>query len=300
MTDAAVHPQLRRLARVVPRRGVGPRNLRPVRALARLVGPPLSRGVTTTTLDDGTRIRLHRPAGVTEPTPALLWLHGGGYVLGTARQDDRLCRRFAEELGATVAAVDYRFAPEHPYPAALDDAYAGLRWLASLPGVDPTRVAVGGASAGGGLAAALALRAHDRGEHPLVLQLLAYPMLDDRSAASPPDPRYRLWTPASNRFGWSCYLGDTDPATAVPARRGPLAGVAPAWIGVGTHDLFYAENLTYAERLIAAAVDCHLEVVPGAFHGFDLLAPAKSVSRAFFASQCARLRAAFTVRNRGR
>jgi len=290
------HPELARLARLLPRQPIGPRTLRPVRALQALAGPTRRRDVHKCTLEDGTRIRVHRPAGASEPTPALLWLHGGGYIIGTARQDDRLCRRFADALGATVAAVDYRLAPEHPYPAALDDAYAGLRWLASLPTVDPARVAVGGASAGGGLAAALALRARDRGEHTPVLQLLVYPMLDDRSGARPADRAYRLWSPASNRFAWQCYLGDADPATAVPARHAALAGVAPAWIGVGTHDLFHAENVAYAERLIAAGVPCRLEVVPGAFHGFDLIAPTKAVSRAFFAAQCADLRAAFARR----
>ena len=129
-------------------------------------------------------MRLHRPDGVSRPGPALLWIHGGGYVIGTAQQDDELCRRFARELGVTVAAVDYRLAPEHPYPAPLEDCYAALTWLAALPAVDPARVAIGGASAGGGLAAALALLARDRGEVTPTLQLLAYPMLDDRSGSS--------------------------------------------------------------------------------------------------------------------
>ncbi len=113
-------------------------------------------------MGSGVGVRLHRPIDVSQPAPALLWLHGGGYVLGTAAQDDRLCRRFARELGITVAAVDYRLAPEHPYPAPLEDCYSALTWLAGLPAVDPSRVAIGGVSAGGGLAAALALLARDR------------------------------------------------------------------------------------------------------------------------------------------
>lgn len=294
MTLAPFHPDLANLARITPRRGVGPKTLRLVRAVVPLAGLRVTRGVEVLTLADGTRIRLHRPTGVDGPTPALLWIHGGGYVLGNARQDDRLCRRFADALGATVAAVDYRLAPEHPYPAALDDCYAALAWLAALPTVDPARVAIGGASAGGGLAAALALRARDHGRITPVLQLLAYPMLDDRSSALPAGRHYRLWTPVSNRFGWASYLGDTDPQVAVPARRDDLAGLPPAWLGVGTHDLFHDENVDYAERLIAAGVPCQLQVVPGAFHGFDLLAPSRPVSKKFFASQCARLRAAFT------
>jgi acetyl esterase/lipase len=142
------------------------------------------------------------------------------------------------------------------------------------------------------LAAALALLARDRGEVSPALQLLAYPMLDDRSTTSPKNPNYRLWSPNSNRFGWAAYLGSADPQVAVPGRRGDLSGLAPAWIGVGTNDLFRDEDLAYAERLARAGVPCHVEVVPGAFHGFDLVVPKAQVSQAFFASQCASLRTA--------
>lgn len=123
---------------------------------------PNNEGVEVLTLESGIGVRLYRPAGAATTTPALLWIHGGGYVIGTAAQDDRLCRRFVEELGITVAAVDYRLAPEHPYPAPLEDCYTALQWLAGLPAVDQDRVAIGGASAGGGLCAALALLARDR------------------------------------------------------------------------------------------------------------------------------------------
>lgn len=272
---------------------VGPRTLWLMRALTALRRSPVD-DVEVLTLDSGAGVRLHRPVGVSEPAAALLWMHGGGYILGSAQQDDRLCRRFCRVLGVTVASVEYRLAPENPYPAALEDCYSALTWLTRLPAVDPARVAIGGASAGGGLAAALALLARNRGEVIPTLQLLAYPMLDDRSAASPKDPNYRLWSPNSNRFGWAAYLGDADPQVAVPARRDDLSGLAPAWIGVGTHDLFHDEDLAYAERLTGAGVPCHVEVVPGAFHGFDLVAPKAQVSQAFFASQCASLRAAFS------
>lgn len=289
-----VHSDLVGLACLIPRASLGPRNLRVLRAAARLAPP--ARGVEVLTLPSGARLRLHHPPGTSGATPALLWLHGGAYVLGTARQDDRLWRRIAAMLGATVAALDYRLAPRHPYPAALDDGAAALSRLASMPTVDAARIAVGGASAGGGLAAALALRARDEAGLPdPVLQVLSYPMLDDRSGSLPPDRRYRLWSPAANRFGWACYLGDADPAVAVPGRREDLGGLAPAWIGVGTHDLFHGECLAYADRLISAGVACHLEVVPGAFHGFDLLAPWKTVSQNYFASQCRAMHAAFST-----
>ena len=258
----------------------------------RLLSPGASGDVEVITLGSGAGVRLFRPAGATEPTPALLWIHGGGYIIGTARQDDRLCRRFSTRLGITVASVEYRLAPEHPYPIPLEDCYSVLTWLAGLPAVDSDRVAIAGASAGGGLVAALALLARDRSEVTPVFQVLAYPMLDDRSSATAENPNYRLWNTRSNHFGWTAYLGNADPQVAVPARRDDLGGLPPAWIGVGTHDLFHDEDLAYAERLTDAGVPCRVEVVPGAFHGFDLVAPKAPVSRRFFDSQCDSLRAA--------
>jgi acetyl esterase/lipase len=295
MSSTDFHPDLQRIARLAPRALVGPKTLKLVRAVSTGVRRKTSEGVEALILASGVGVRLHRPAGITEPGPALLWIHGGGYVIGNAQQDDVLCGRFARELGITVAAVDYRLAPEHPYPAPLEDCYAALTWLAGLPAVDPSRVAIGGASAGGGLAAALALLARDRAEVTPIAQLLAYPMLDDRSGSVPEDPKYRLWSPRSNRFGWAAYLGNADPQVAVPARREDLSGLPPAWIGVGTNDLFHDEDLAYAERLTAAGVPCHVEVVPGAFHGFDLVVPKATVSQSFFASQCASLRAALAA-----
>lgn len=296
MPSSDFHPDLRRIARIAPRSLVGPRTLRLMRALTQLQGRGTADDVEVLLLSSGAGVRLHRPAGFPEPAPALLWIHGGGYILGTAKQDDGLCRRFSRKLGITVAVVEYRLAPENPYPAALDDCYSALTWLSGLPEVDPTRVAIGGASAGGGLAAALALLARDRGEVTPTLQLLAYPMLDDRSSMGPPNPSYRLWNHKSNRFGWTAYLGHADPRVAVPARRDDLSGLAPAWIGVGTNDLFHDEDLAYAERLNGAGVPCDVEVIPGAFHGFDLLMPKTQVSQSFFTSQCASLREAFALK----
>ncbi len=293
MPNDDVHPDLRRIARFAPRQLVGPRSLRVIRALSGLTQRRSASDVEAITLKSGIGVRLFRPVGVAqEPTPALLWIHGGGYVIGTAQQDDALCRRFSTKLGITVASVDYRLAPEHPYPAPLDDCYEALAWLAGLPAVDSARVAIGGASAGGGLAAALALLARDRGEITPAFQLLAYPMLDDRSSQTAANPDYRLWSPSSNQFGWTAYLGGADPQVAVPGRREDLSGLAPAWIGVGTHDLFHDEDLAYAERLNSAGVPCQVEIVPGAFHGFDLFVPKAQVSRGFFNSQCDSLRGA--------
>ena len=228
MPNNDVHPDLRRIARFAPRQLVGPCSLRVIRALSGLTQRRSASDVEVITLGSGIGVRLFRPVGVAqEPAPALLWMHGGGYVLGTAQQDDVLCRRFSTRLGITVASVDYRLAPEHPYPAPLEDCYEALAWLARLPAVDRERVAIGGASAGGGLAAALALLARDRGEIRPIFQLLAYPMLDDRSSQTAANPNHRLWSPRSNQFGWTAYLGDADPQVAVPGRRDDLSGLAP-------------------------------------------------------------------------
>lgn len=289
------HPELRRSARLLPKQMVTPLTVPFFRAAGRLTGRRDPDDIEVLTLPSGVGVRLHRPADATGRGPALLWIHGGGYLVGDAAQDDARCRRFAHELGATVASVTYRLAPQHPYPAPLEDCYSALTWLGRLPSVDPTRVAIGGASAGGGLAAALALLARDRGEIDVAAQLLVYPMIDDRTVLRTDldNPGYRLWNQSSNRFGWRAYLGDADPNVAVPARRNDLAGLPPAWVGVGTLDLFHDEDLAYANRLREAGVSCQVMVVQGAFHGFDRVAPNAVVSQSFFASQCALLRRAF-------
>ncbi len=294
MANADIHPELRRVARFLPRQGVYKWSVPVLRRLERAVKVENS-GVEILTLRSGPGIRLYRPARATDTVPALLWIHGGGYVIGSAAQDDDFCRAFTRKLGIAVAAVDYRLAPEHPYPVPLEDCYSALTWLAELPGIDPGRIAIGGASAGGGLAAALAFLARDRAEVKPVLQLLSYPMLDDRTIDPALDDKgFRLWNTASNRLGWSSYLGGANRSVAVPARREDLSGLPPAWLGVGTLDLFHTEDLAYARRLEAAGVACDVHEVPGAFHGFDKLAPKASISRAYFDSKCASLRRVMT------
>ena len=299
MATIDFHPDLR-AARFLPRSTVGPRRLTFMRQLMRMYRPGRKAGAVLDHAAPGVPVRVFRPAGATGPRPGLLWLHGGGLIFGSAAMDDPLCRVFADRLGIVVVSVDYRLAPEYPFPIPLEDCYTGLRWLARLPDVDPKRIAIRGDSAGGGLAAALALLARERGRIDPVLQLLVYPMLDDRSSARTDiDPRrLRLWNQNSNRLGWHSYLGaaaagGTVPALAVPARHEDLTGLPPAWIGVGTHDLFHDEDVAYAERLRAAGVPCTLEVVPGAYHGFDHVESRTPVVRAFLRSQIAALAAAF-------
>jgi acetyl esterase/lipase len=290
------HPDLRVIAHLLPGGAFNRRTLPVIRALTRLQARRSPKDVDVVGLPSGISVRLHGPPHPDSAGGALLWIHGGGYVIGSAAQDDGLCRRFADRLGVPVVAVDYRLAPKHPYPAALEDCYEAFAWLTRLPGIDPARVAIGGASAGGGLAAALALLARDRGELVPLFQLLVYPMVDDRSSDRPGirDRHYRMWNPNTNRLGWTAYLNGADPEVAVPSRHDDLSGLPPAWIGVGTLDPLHDENVEYARRLKDAGVACDLDIVTGAFHGFDIVAPAAGVSRAFFDRQCEALRKAFS------
>ncbi len=239
-------------------------------------------------------VRIYRPQG--GPSGAgLLWMHGGGLIIGSPVMDDLRCSTFASELGLMVVSVYYRLAPEHPFPAAIDDCAAAWRWLqnsADELGVDANRVVIGGESAGGGLAACLAQRLHDEGGVQPLGQLLVYPMLDDRTAARRELDRagYRVWNNRSNRAGWSSYLGGepggSEPQPyAVAARRQDLSGLPPAWVGVGLLDLFLEENREYVGRLQQAGVQAALVEVPGAPHGFTPFAPNAPITLAFLASQ---------------
>ncbi len=244
-------------------------------------------------------IRLHGRASSEELLPALLWIHGGGFVVGSAAQDDAVCTYFARQLGIVIASVDYRLAPEFPFPIPLNDCYDALMWLARQPYIDPRRIAVGGASAGGGLAAALAVLARDRGEVQLAFQMLSYPMLDDRTTdrTDIDERKFRLWNNRANHFGWQSYLGQLPDSTevsilAAPARNHDLSRLPPAWLGIGTLDLFHEESMTYSRRLEDAGVECELHVVEGAYHGFDLVQSKAGVSREFRSAQAAALAAA--------
>lgn len=236
------------------------------------------------------RVLVTTPTGGPEPRPAVLHLHGGGMVVGSPQFEAFESGRLARELDAVVVAPDYRLAPEHPFPAALDDCMATLTWMrdnADELGIDQNRIAVAGSSAGGGLSAAVAQRSSDEGIE-LRAQVLVYPMIDDRTALRD-DHGHRgrfMWTPASSRWAWTAYLGRVPqqsgaPEYAAPARRTDLSGLPPAWLGVGELDILYDEGVAYAERLIAHGVPCELVAVPGMYHGADGVKPKVPAMKAF-------------------
>jgi len=245
------------------------------------------------------------PAPSEKNKPALVHMHGGGFMMPYPVLMPRL-QGIATDCQCVVVSVDYRLAPETRYPGSLEDNYAALKWVhahAAELGIDRSKIAVGGESAGGGHAASLAIHARDCNEVPIVFQLLIYPQLDDRTGstrAAPPAIGHFLWTASANHFAWSSLLGvpagsPRVPAAAVPARVASVADLPPAWIGVGSIDLFVEEDMEYARRLVHAGVATELLVVPGAFHGFDLLVPDAEASKRFSASWKSALRKEFAT-----
>jgi triacylglycerol lipase len=238
----------------------------------------------------GVRVLLYQPAEAKQKSPGYLHIHGGGLIMGSPEGRHIASLGLVRTYGCTVVSVDYRKAPEVPYPGALEDCLSALKWLtanAAALNVDPARIVIGGESAGGGLAAALAIRARDHGGLPIAFQMLTYPMLDDRTclAKGRPHQGEYVWTPKSNEFGWRSYLG-VAPGTAgvsqyaAPARCENFKDLPPAFIALGSLDLFLEEDIEYARNLIHAGVATELHVYPGAFHAFDLVADA-AVSKAF-------------------
>ena len=251
------------------------------------------------------RLWIVDPAPSQKNKPLLLHMHGGGFIMNDPMWMP-LLQGIATDCHCVVVSVDYRLAPETHYPGSLDDNYAALKWVhahAAELGIDRSRIAVGGESAGGGHAANLAIHARDRNEIPIVFQLLIYPQLDDRTGSTravPPAIGHFIWTASANRLAWSSLLGvpagsSRVPAAAVPARVANVAGLPPAWIGVGSIDLFVDEDMEYARRLVNAGVATELLVEPGAFHGFDVLVPNAEVSKQFSASWKNALRKAFAT-----
>ncbi len=253
------------------------------------------RNITGPTDAPDVRIYIVNAAPRDRLRPAILYIHGGGFVIGGASTSLRQVQERSVALDCVVVSVDYRLAPETRFPGSLEDNYAALKWLyhnAAELGVDQSKIAVMGESAGGGHAAMLAIAARDRGEVPLLFQALVYPMLDDRTGSTREVPSHigtLIWNGDKNRFGWTSFLGVTAgsahvPHGAVPARIEDLHGLPATFIGVGSIDLFASEDIQYALRLIDAGVPTELNVVPGAYHGFDIAVPKASVSTQFKAA----------------
>ena len=231
-------------------------------------------------------VTIYTPRNRNGRLPCIFHIHGGGYVTGSALQLEPIHRLLALQADCVIVSVDYRLAPETRYPGAIEDCYVALAWLFAHVdelGVDSRRIGVMGESAGGGLAAALALLARDRGAYTLAFQHLIYPMLDDRTCVTAEPHPYAgefIWTPHNNTFGWSSLLGVAPGSSGVSpyaaaARAENLAGLPPAFISVGTLDLFLEENIEYARRLMRQGVPVEMHVYPGAYHAFNIAPDAK-------------------------
>ncbi|MBM2614601.1 alpha/beta hydrolase [Actinoplanes sp. LDG1-06] len=230
-------------------------------------------------------VRIYRPVNATGPLPGIFYIHGGGMILGSVDGEDPNATYICDEVQAVVVSVEYRLSPEHPHPAPVEDCYAGLVWMAKNAaelGYDPSRLAIYGASAGGGLTIATALLARDRGGPQLSFMMPIYPMIDDTNttASSHEILDIGIWDRAGNIEAWAWYLGG-KPADqyAAPTRAEDLAGLPPAFIDVGTVDLFRDEDIAFAQRLMAAGVPTELHIHPGSYHAAETFAAEAALSR---------------------
>ena len=235
--------------------------------------------------DGDIRVYISKAAGDSKKRPCLLWIHGGGYILGNG--DDPLGPVFAQRLGCIVVSVDYRLAPEHPFPAGPEDCHDALLWIhanANSLGVDRNHIGIGGTSAGAGMSAGVALMNRDRKGPELSFQFLMYPMLDNmHDSVSGGLENHALWNRRTSFNAWEMYLNGTPGLQASPyaaaSRATDLRGLPPTYITVGGQDLFRDECINYAQRLMAASVPTQLDVFPGVFHSAEMLAPEARVSR---------------------
>jgi len=302
LVDPELKPMLQAWLRQAPRMVWSEKTLHDIRQLsASSIRPPLAqppffqRTIPGATGAPEVHVVAIGVAAGAAPRPAVLHIHGGGYVVGSAAEAIAPLQELCAAHGCVAVSVDYRLAPETRFPGALEDNYAALRWLhanATELGVDRKRIALLGESAGGGHVAALAIAARDRREVSVAMQIMLYPMLDDRTGSSravPPHLGAYLWDAAANRFGWSSLLGvpaggDSVPRGAVPARVENLRDLPPTFIGVGSIDLFVQENIAYAQRLIEAGVPTELFIAPGGYHAFDIVVPEARISKRFKAA----------------
>lgn len=296
-----VDPELLELLALFPSDPIGPDNLSARRRVFFMSDPRTGNvedGIERETLrfegaagDPAVEAIVYRPKGLAGPLPALLHIHGGGFVTGSPERAAADDATYVRELGCAVVAVRYRLAPENPYPAAINDCYAALDAIhrhADELDIDRRAVAVLGDSAGGGLAAAMSLMARDRGTPAVAAQILVGPMLDDRTVDDAEPNRFTGmfgWTRESNRFGWAALkgklAGSADiPAYLAPARATDLSGMPPTFISCGSLDLFVDESIDFARRLMRAGVPTELHIYPRAFHGFRLAKKAEVAQRA--------------------
>jgi acetyl esterase/lipase len=230
-------------------------------------------------------VRVYRPVNASGTLPGVYYIHGGGMILGTVESENTPAEQICEQVGAVVVSVEYRLAPENPHPAQAEDCYAGLVWMARNAaelGFDPERLAVYGGSAGGGLTIAVALMARDRGFPAIRFQMPIYPMIDDanETPSSYEITDIGVWDRDGNIEAWGWYLGGGKADYyAAPSRCEDLSGLPPAYIDVGTCDLFRDEDIAFAMRLMQAGVPTELHVNPGAYHASEVLAPQAELSR---------------------
>ncbi|MFD0677231.1 MULTISPECIES: alpha/beta hydrolase [unclassified Paenibacillus] len=236
--------------------------------------------------DPDVRIKIYEPKAKDETLPGVLYIHGGGYILGSADMMDPALQQLVSELNCVIVSVDYRLVPEHPFPAPLEDCYAALKWFsenAEELGVDSSRIAVVGPSAGGGLTAAVSLLARDRKGPSIIFQMPLYPMIDDRSITKSSNEitDERVWNKTKNQFGWKMYLGEMDEVSqyAAPARATDLSGLPPTYTCVGDLDPFRDETIDYVLRLTQAGVPTEFHLYPGCFHGFEEYFPTAEISQ---------------------
>lgn len=303
MSQSTLHPDLD--PKKIPKLTMYPWNIRLFRLLGSLLIPKVKNpeGIKSIVKKVNEQaFHIHRPVNQSSKA-ALLWIHGGGLIIGQPTQENAIYFELVDALNITVIALTYRLAPQYPFPTPLDDCFAGWNTIQSRPdefGIDPAQVAIGGGSAGGGLCASLAQRIRDEGGVQPIAQMLMYPMIDDRTTTRTDIglKDHMVWNQRSNITGWSAYLGDkrgaeTLPPYAAAARTKYLSNLPPTWIGVGSLDIFHDENVAYSRRLQAAGVPITLDVVEGGYHGFQLLDPEAAVSRKHYESKIAFLREQF-------
>ena len=235
-------------------------------------------------------VRVYRPVNAGDAAlPGIYYIHGGGMILGDVAGEDATAAMISESVGSVVASVEYRLAPENPHPAPVEDCYAGLVWLAKNSaelGVNPDRLAIYGGSAGGGLTLGTALLARDRGGPALHFMMPIYPMIDDRNEtqSSHEITDIGIWDRAGNIEAWAWYLGGQEADQyAAPTRATDLSGLPPAFIDVGTVDLFRDEDIAFAQRLMQAGVPTELHINPGSYHAAETFAPESALSQRIWA-----------------